>query len=143
MRLVLIPILALSVAAVPARAAGAPAFPPPASAANVLRLHPAPWRLPLAAYAVSGVRFEPETGEVMPGAAGSAAMLGGAGARARAEARVVRHADGSRHAVLHGALNRWTVATIDDQGRLVQDCLESAAEAERFVRAGTPQRERR
>lgn len=121
-------------AAVPA-SAGTSATAPP-SAANVLRLHPGPWQLASAHLLPAGLRFEPETGEAASDLAGtlksSAASL-----RARAEANVRVLADGSRHAVLNGALRSWTVATIDDQGRLVQDCVHTEAEARRRIGAAT------
>jgi hypothetical protein len=45
--------------------------------------------------------------------------------------------DGSRHAVLNGAIRSWTVATIDDQGRLIQDCVQSEAAARRIIEAAS------
>lgn len=129
MRLVLL--VALLTAALPAHAAGRSTDPPP-SAANLLRLHPGPWRMP--GTLAAGMRFEPETGEAVVETGSARALLEGADARARAEAGIVRHADGSRHAVLDGALRRYVVVSVDAQGRLVQDCVPSAAEAERIVR---------
>ena len=55
--------------------------------------------------------------------------------RARAETSIRALPDGSRHAVLNGALRMWTVATIDDQGRLIQDCVHGEAEARRRIEA--------
>jgi hypothetical protein len=113
--------------------AGAQASPPP-SASNLLRLHPAAWQLP-AAPGPSAMRFEPETGEkpaqlpLAPGAVDAATL------RARAAANVRTLGDGSRHAVLNGALRAWTVATIDDQGRLVQDCVHDEAQARQRIEA--------
>src|SRR5689334_15336460 len=78
----------------------------PPSAANVVRLHPGPWRMPAAV--AMGIRFEPETGEAtaVQGTPITDAMTL---ARSQAEARVLaaqnvtRHADGSRHAVVGNA----------------------------------------
>src|SRR5436309_14455593 len=108
-------------AAVPA-SAGTPATSPP-SAANLLRLHPGPWQLATAQVhpvrvVTNGVRFEPETGEAASDVAGDSRSAA-ASLRARAEANVRVLPDGSRHAVLNGALRSWLVATIDDQGRLM------------------------
>jgi hypothetical protein len=120
-------------AALPARA-GAPGVCP-ASAANVVRFHPGPWQLP-SSVARSGVRFEPETGEAATDLPGTAAFMSSEAAlRASAEANVRTFPDGSRHAVLNGAIRAWTVATIDDQGRLTQDCVHSEAEARRLIEA--------
>jgi hypothetical protein len=131
MRLVLLCLFLF--AALPAWA-GAPNSPP-ASAANVLRLHPRPWQFP-ALLARAGVRFEPETGEAPAEfATVGARQTSDASLRARAEASVRTLPDGSRHVVLNGALRSWTVATIDDQGRLVQDCVHSEADARRQVEA--------
>lgn len=107
----------------------------PASAAHwLVRVHPGPWRpaTPL----MSGIRFEPETGE-----APALQALRAAGARelslarARAEASVVREADGSRHARTQGAFRRYTVVSTATDGSLQQTCVHSAAEAEAIVRA--------
>ena len=131
MRLVLLCLFLF--AALPARA-GAP-LSAPGSAANVLRLHPGPWQLP-AHVARAGMRFEPETGEAAADLAGAAAFkTSEASLRARAEANERTFPDGSRHAVLNGAIRSWTVATIDDQGRLIQDCVHSEAEALRHIEA--------
>jgi hypothetical protein len=131
MRLILLCLFLL--AALPAWA-GTP-LSPPASAANVLRLHPGPWQFP-ASVARAGMRFEPETGEPAADLAGAAALRSSEAAlRARAEANVRTLPDGSRHAVLNGAMRSWTVATIDHQGRLIQDCVQSEAAARRIVEA--------
>ena len=113
--------------------ADAPAHAP-ASAANLLRVHPAPWRLPVSP-ARTGIRFDPERGEPAGGVAGAIARDDEAALRARAEASVRTLPDGSRHAVLGGALRRWMVATIDDRGRLVEDCVQSEAAASQRVEA--------
>jgi hypothetical protein len=118
----------------------------PASAANLVRLHPGPWRMPVAV--VAGMRFEPENGEVsvvegVPGT--NAVML----APSQAEARVLaaenatRHADGSRHAVLGAAFRAYEVVTIGADGRLTSNCVSSEAEARARVEAGAPKQVRK
>ena len=113
--------------------ADAPAHAP-ASAANLLRLHPGPWRFP-APPLRTGLRFDPERGEPAADVTAAASRESEAALRARAEAGVRTLADGSRHAVLGGALRLWMVATIDDHGRLVEDCVHGEAEASRRVEA--------
>ena len=114
---------------------GATPAPAPSSVHYLVRVHPGPWRPP-SRVALAAMRFDPESGEVaaVPGGeppAGEAAL------RARAEASVRRAPDGSLHAVLGGAFRRWTVATIDDRGRLFEDCLPSEAAARQRVEAAT------
>ena len=111
---------------------------PPPSAANLVRLHPGPWRMPVAFQ--GAMRAEPEDGgsAVFAGSPEAVQML-----RARAAANVKVHADGSRHAVLGAAFRSWTVATIDADGRLTQECVSSAAEAKARVDAGAPKQEKR
>lgn len=122
--------LALLALPVTAFAEGAPTTPH--SAAILLRLHPAPWRPPGgAAVATAGMRYEPDAS----GAAPLVAPATGTYARAQAEAGVRVSADGTRHAVLAGAIRSYTVVRIDESGRLVGDCVDSEAEAVRRVRA--------
>jgi len=125
----------LLLAAAPAVAlAQTPSAPP--SAANLVRLHPRPWQPAVVLRAA--MRFEPETGEpaVVEGlATASAVATSQATARARAALSVTRRADGSRHAVLGNAYMSWTVATIDGEGRLTQDCVSSEAEAKARIDA--------
>ena len=108
---------------------------PPSSAASLLRLHPGPWRMP--AVVRAGVRFDPETGEAaaMDPAARATSLRAVADARARAQARIRILPDGSRHSVVTGAFRFWTVATLDEQGRLTEDCVPSLAEARSRVDA--------
>jgi hypothetical protein len=124
------PILLLLMLAAPASAAG-PAQPP-ASAANLLRQHPGPWRFP---GSLRAMREEPAAGEAveLPAQAARAATV--ASLRRAAEANIRRHADGSRHAVLGSAFRSWTVAHIAEDGRLVQDCVDDLDEANARVRA--------
>jgi len=105
-----------------------PVSPPP-SAASLLLLHPGPWRMPVAPPA--GVRFDPETGEkpVLDAAARGTYERAATDARARAEARIRILPDGSRHSVVGAAFRFWTVATLDEQGRLTEDCVPSLAQA--------------
>ncbi len=132
MRTILLCLLLL--AALPAWA-GAEASAPP-SASNLLRLHPGPWQLP-SHVARLGMRIDPETGgaAVTPGGSASA-MSDQAALRARAEASVRLAPDGSRHAVLNGAVREWIVATIDDRGRVQEDCIQGEAAARARVEAG-------
>jgi hypothetical protein len=108
--------------------------PPPSSAAMVVRIHPGPWQLP-ASLMAAGIRFEPETGEAATDLAAVASRSSTAALRARAEANVRVMPDGSRHVALNGAVRMWTVATIDDQGRVVQDCVHNEAEARQRIEA--------
>lgn len=118
----------------------------PPSAANLVRLHPGPWRLPVAVLA--GMRFDPENGEasVVAGApATNAVMLAASQAEARALASrsVTRRADGSLHAVLGAAYRSYEVVTIGADGRLTEDCVSSEAEARARVEAGAPKQVRK
>ena len=124
--------------------AATPGAPP--SAANLVRWRPAPWRMP--APAAAAMRFDPETGEVVaipsPNSRATSAM-----ATSRAEARrlaatsVRTSADGSRHAILGPGFGMWMVATIDDRGRLTQDCVSSQHAAEARVDAAAKQQVRK
>ena len=122
----------LVLAAVPAWAHAQ--APPPSSAAMVVRIHPGPWQLPSSLMA-SGIRFEPETGEAAIDLVGLPSPSSTAALRARAEASVRVMPDGSRHAALNGAIRLWTVATIDDQGRVTQNCVHTEAEARQRIEA--------
>jgi len=139
MRSIVTPLLLLLAAApVVANAQTAPA---PASAANLLRLHPGPWSPPVVARA--GIRFEPESGEatVAEGSAAASALarMSQADARRLAEANVRTHADGSRHAVVGSAFRSYVVVSIDDSGNLTSDCVSSEAEALSQVEASRKQ----
>jgi len=114
---------------------------PPASATNLVRLHPGPWRLPSLG-PLHGMRFDPETGVAIvetaaaPRRDGAGFDVSDAAARARVEAGVQRLPDGSRHAVLAGAIRHWMVVTTDAEGRLQPDCVPSGAAA--LERIGVP-----
>jgi hypothetical protein len=127
MRAIVTSFLLLAVAPVIAIAQAGSA---PPSAANVVRLHPGPWRMPVVLQA--SMRSEPEGGEsaVFAGSRDALQLM-----RARAAANTTRRADGSRHAVVGAAFRSWTVATIDAEGMLTQDCVSSAAEAKARVEA--------
>ena len=114
----------------------------PASATNLLRVHPGPWRLPARA-TLAGMRFDPEGGEAATDLGITASRDEEAAFRARAASLVRTAADGSRHLLLGGALRSWTVATIDDQGRLVQDCVQGEAEARQRIEAAARKRVRK
>jgi len=122
------------------------ARPAPPSATNLVKLHPGPWRMPTPIMA--GMRFEPETGEaaVVEGTPSTSAMVL---ARTQAEARaiaaqnVVRHADGSRHAIVGAAFRQYVFVTTDAEGRREQDCVSSEAEMRARVEAAAPKQEHR
>jgi hypothetical protein len=96
----------------------------------------------------TAMRFDPETGEATvveaPGS-GDAALRTPSQAEARrlAAANVELRADGSQHAVVGSAFRSWTVATIDEHGRLKQDCVSSEAEAKARVDAAAKQQVRK
>jgi hypothetical protein len=116
------------------RVTGTPA--PPPSASILLRVHPGPWQPPARAdLARLGMTLVPETGEPSVNANLDAGALTAAQARARAQGTLRTFADGSRHVLTGGAIRSWTLARIDEDGRLVQDCVHSEAEAVRRVNA--------
>ena len=129
----------------PVHLAGSPPVTPH-SAANVVRWHPAPWSMP--APGRTAMRFDPETGEavVIPSPGSGDASLrttDQAEARRLAAANVQWRADGSQHVVVGAAFRSWTVATIDEQGRLTQDCVSSQAEAQARVDAAAKKQVRK
>ena len=122
--------------------AAAPAAATPPSSANLLKLHPGPWRPPVALQA--GMRFEIDSGD--PAAVASSPdplATFQARARAQAAASITVRSDGSRHAVVGTAFRSYTLATIDDQGRLTTDCVSSATEARARVDAAAKKRVRK
>jgi len=128
--------------------ANARASAAPESAANLVRLHPGPWRLPVPV--VPAIRFEPETAapstpeDVTRGSAEAASLARAqADARARAAASVRTSADGSRHAVVGTAFRHWSVATIDQAGRLHEDCVDSDMKAQALVEAAAKKQVRK
>lgn len=136
------PVLLLLLLMLPANAFAADrAAAPPASAANLLRYRPGPWRLP-APSARAAIRFEPETGEAAE--APAVVATGEENTLRRAAVASVRtHADGSRHAVVGAAFRSWTVATTDDHGRLVHECVDDLRQAQRRVEAAARKQVRR
>jgi len=136
-------LLALAPALALAQAVPAPdrATAPP-SAANVVRLHPRAWHFDVPTRAA--LRFEPEAGEpaalvATPGTNELARTTDQARARALASESVRTAADGSHHAVLGAAFRQWTVVTIEPDGRLAQDCVSSAQQAQAIVEAAAKQ----
>jgi hypothetical protein len=55
----------------------------------------------------------------------------------------VRHADGSRHAIVGAAFRQYVFVTTDAEGRLEQDCVSSEAEMRARVEAAAPKQERK
>lgn len=133
MRPILPVILLLSTVAL-AQAEPAPR-PRPHSADILLRVHPLPWRAPVAAVAhAPGLRLEPDTGESTdPATLGTSAAAPG-GAHPLAGVPVSTRADGSRFAILAGKLRAYSVVTIGADGRLEQDCVHSEEEALQVIR---------
>ena len=125
-------ILLLLVIAAPALAAGRDE--PPPSAANLLRRHPGPWRLP-ASMQRSAMRVDPETGETAELARNARAATT-ASLRQAAAATIRTRADGSRHAVLGAAFRSWTVVRTGEDGKLVMDCVDDLELAQKRVEAG-------
>ena len=110
--------------------AGAGPISDPASTSILLHLHPRPWHPPTALAPV-GLRTD-----VDPGGDGLADPMDGAfaamreaRARALANVRVELRPDGSAHAVVGGLLRAYAVARLGPEGRLVEDCTHSEAEA--------------
>ena len=135
----------LLLATAPWIALAQPGHAPP-SAANLIRLHPGPWRMPAAVGL--GIRFEPEAGEAsvvegMPATSAVALAPSQAEARVLAAANATRHADGSRHAVLGAAFRSYEVVTIDADGHLTSDCVSSEVEARARVEAAAPKQVRK
>jgi hypothetical protein len=123
------------VLALPAVASAADsASTPPHSAALLLRWRPGVWQPPAVLNPASGLRLEPETGEVAQGrpVATDAAAL----ARAAAEASVRIAPDGSRRAVLGRSMARFTVVQVGADGKLEHECVAGEAEATRRVKEG-------
>ncbi len=118
--------------ALPASSLAAERATPPPSAANLVRYRPVAWRLPASAWR-AGMRFDPESGEVIAPPAHDARRATTASLRSAAEATARTNADGSRHAVLGGAFRSWTVVRIGDDGRLVTDCVGDLESAKKRV----------
>jgi hypothetical protein len=117
---------------IPASAFAAERAQPPASAANLLRWHPGPWRMPAAA-GRAAMRFEPETGEAMPAPDLPARAASTAALRQRAAASIRVRPDGSRQAVLGPAFRSYAVVRIGDDGKLVHSCLDELEAAAKQV----------
>lgn len=126
------PLLILPVLLVCTAVASAGAAPGlnPTSASILLHLHPRPWH-PATPLASVGLRTD-----VDPGVDGLAAPMEDAfaamreaRARAFANVRMQVRPDGSAYAVVGGLLRAYAVARIGPEGRLVEDCEHSEAEA--------------
>jgi len=89
----------------------------------------------------SAAHFAPGIAEGDPAAEAGAAGLAGARAAARSGVVVEMRPDGSRHAVLGGAFRVWSVASVDEHGRLRLECVGSEAAAK--ARADSPGTRRR
>ena len=118
--------------AFPASAFAAERATPPPSATNLVRYRRVTWQLP-ATSLLAGMRFDPETGEVIPLAVRSPRGATTAALRQAASASVRTNADGSKHAILGAAFRSWTVVRIGEDGRLVTDCVDDIDEATRRV----------
>ncbi len=137
------PLLALVLVLGAAPRAGAATSPEPAynSASILFHLHPRPWRPPLAGIA-AGLRMavDPVSGTLVDEVPGPAALAAARAARAaaRASTRVEARPDGSTIALLGGAIRAWSVARIDADGRLVEDCVRSEDAARRLMASPPP-----
>ena len=113
----------------------------PRSASILLRLHPSAWQMPAAVATSAGITFLPDTGEPLElPELPTQALTMTSQDRALARVPVLEHADGSRHAVLGGALRAYSVVHIAADGRLVQDCVHTTEEAEAIVGAKSPRK---
>jgi len=91
-----------------------------------------PPSLPNAAHVAPGIT------EGDPAAEAGAAGLVGPARASRSGIVVEMRPDGSRRAVLGGAIRMWSVASVDERGRLQLECVGSEAAAKAHVdRAGT------
>lgn len=105
----------------------------------VVPWRPHAWHPPTSATTgAAGIRVEPEDGAAPTGMDDLAAQIA---ARRQALARVpVRvHPDGSRHAVLGDLARAYTVARINADGTLSQECVHTAAQAKALMNAAEQQ----
>ena len=108
----------------------------PVSASILLHLHPRPWRPP-AELAGPGLRTDVDpAGEGISDEAFAAMRE----ARARALARIPVEvlADGHGRVVLGGLLRSYALARLGPEGRLIEDCAHSEAEALERLAAPAP-----
>ncbi len=119
-------------------ALAAPATPP-ARTTTVVPWHPHAWHPPAAVTPAAGIRLEPEAAAPSQGID----LQGMAAARRQALASVAvrTRRDGSRYAVLGGAVRSYTVATIGPDGKLTQTCVHSEDKAKQLVAAPAPKKE--
>jgi hypothetical protein len=109
----------------------------PISASILLHLHPRPWQPPLAVVGV-GLRTDVDPGRVGlgPNIDEAFAAMREARARALANVRVEVRPDGSGRAVVGGLLRAYALVRIGPDGKLVEDCAHSEADA--LERLGAP-----
>jgi hypothetical protein len=103
----------------------------PASAADcapgrTVPYRPRAWSPPPLPHAA---RVAPGITEGDPAAEANAAGLVGPARAARSGIVVEMRPDGSRRAVLGGAIRMWSVASVDEHGRLQLECVGSEAAA--------------
>lgn len=122
----------------------ASASPPDAASSAphspVISWRPQAWHPPVAAMpAAAGLRFEPDNAAAAP----ISDLDAQAAARRQALANVpVRtRRDGSRYAVIGGLIRSYTVASIGSDGRLVEDCVHSEAQALQIIAAPAGKKE--
>lgn len=87
----------------------------------------------------AGIRIDPEAGP--PGGLTDLASTIAARRRALANVPVVRRPDGSRYAVVGGLVRGYTVARIQPDGSMIEDCVETETQA-RQLAAPTTERKR-
>jgi hypothetical protein len=97
------------------------------------------WRPPARVALAAGIRFEPEGGAAAPTATDFASI---AAARRQAldNVPIRTRADGSRYAVIGGLIRAYAVARVGSDGRLVQECVHSEAQAIQRVAGGAKEK---
>ena len=125
-------VIPLALAALALASPPALASDPGASPGPRVPFRPRPWSPP-------SVRTAGMTAGDPAVEAGAPGTLGPSRAQALAGVTVEIRPDGSRHAVLGGAIRAWSVARVDECGRLQLDCVSSeAAATSRVRRAAAP-----
>ena len=129
-------VLPLLLACASAACAGAEPVVASPSASILLHLHPRPWQPP-AALGWPGLPALVES----PGGAPEAALAAEIAARRAARAAALAgipvqlHADGSRYAVLAGAVRAYALARVGADGALEEDCADSESDAIEWLAA--------
>jgi hypothetical protein len=107
---------------------------PARPASQRVSFRPRAWSPPPA-----GIAARPAPGMTEGDPAAEAGASGDLPGQSRAEAFrgvvVEVRSDGSRHAVLGGAIRAWSIAGVDEHGRIQLDCASSEAAARARVRA--------